>query len=208
MAEKFTDTPLLTSDFDRAMQLALDHHRMHLRKATKIPYVSHLLAVTAIVLELGGSEDEAIAALLHDAVEDGGGPMMQKRIAWEFGEDVGTMVAENSDSDAPVKGDWAERKAAYIAGMKHKSAGGLRVSLADKLHNARAIVRDLEIRGDEVWQRFSETNPVDQVRYYHSLARRFRDRSKNSRLLEEFEQAVERMREEAGVPRKDAKANL
>jgi len=169
MAEKFADIPLLTSRFDRAMQLALAHHRMHLRKATEIPYVSHLLAVTAIVLELGGSEDEAIAALLHDAVEDGGGPMMQKRITWEFGEDVGTMVAENSDSDAAVKGDWAKRKAAYIGGMERKSAGSLRVSLADKLHNARAIKRDLERHGAAVWERFTATGP-QTASYYASLA--------------------------------------
>lgn len=173
MAEKFTDIPLLTSRFDRAMQLALDHHRMHLRKATKLPYVSHLLAVTAIVLELGGSEDEAIAALLHDAVEDGGGPMMQKRITWEFGADVGKMVAENSDSDAPVKGDWAARKAAYIAGMEHKSAGGLRVSLADKLHNARAIKRDLDRQGVVVWERFTATGP-ETAKYYKRLAAAFK----------------------------------
>ena len=172
MAEKFADIPLLTSRFDRAMQLALAHHRMHLRKATEIPYVSHLLAVTAIVLELGGSEDEAIAALLHDAVEDGGGPMMQKRITWEFGEDVGTMVAENSDSDAAVKGDWTKRKAAYIGAMKRKSAGSLRVSLADKLHNAQAIKRDLERHGAAVWERFTATGP-QTASYYASLAAAF-----------------------------------
>ncbi len=172
MAEKFADTPLLTSRFDRAMKLALDHHRMHLRKATEIPYVSHLLAVTAIVLELGGSEDEAIAALLHDAVEDGGGPMMQKRITWEFGAAVGKIVEENSDSDAPVKGDWAERKAAYIAGMDSKSAGGLRVSLADKLHNARAIKRDLDRDGVGVWERFTATGP-ENAKYYERLATAF-----------------------------------
>lgn len=172
MAEKFTDTPLLTSRFDRAMKLALDHHRMHLRKETKIPYVSHLLAVTAIVLELGGSEDEAIAALLHDAVEDGGGPMMQKRITWEFGAAVGKMVEENSDSDAPVKGDWTARKAAYIEGMEHKSAGSLRVSLADKLHNARAIKRDLDREGVGVWERFTAKGP-GTAEYYERLAKAF-----------------------------------
>ena len=172
MAEKFTDTPRLTRRFDRAMQLALDHHRMHLRKATKIPYVSHLLAVTAIVLELGGSEDEAIAALLHDAVEDGGGPTMQKRITSEFGEAVGTMVAENSDSDTAVKEKWETRKAAYIAGMVHKSAGGLRVSLADKLHNARAIKRDLDREGVGVWERFTAKGP-GTAKSYEQLAAAF-----------------------------------
>lgn len=172
MAEKFTGTPRLTGRFDDAMQMALDHHRMQLRKGTEVPYTSHLLAVTAIVLELGGSEDEAIAALLHDAVEDGGGPMMQNRITWQFGDAVGTMVAENSDSDTAVKEDWETRKTAYIAGMAHKSAGGLRVSLADKLHNARAIKRDLDRHGGEVWKRFTATGP-QTASYYVRLATAF-----------------------------------
>lgn len=172
MAEKFTDTPLLTSRFDRAMQLALDHHRMQLRKDTKIPYVSHLIAVAGIVLELGGSEDEAIAALLHDAVEDGGGPMMQKRITWEFDAAVGKMVDENSDSDSAVKGDWAARKAAYIEGMKIKGDGSLLVSLADKLHNARAIKRDVDRDGFSVWDRFTATGP-ETADYYGRLATAF-----------------------------------
>ena len=174
MAEKFTDTPLLTSRFNDAMQLALAHHQKQLRKGTQIPYTSHLLAVTAIVLELGGSEDEAIAALLHDAVEDGGGPTMQERITSEFGEAVGTMVAENSDSDTAVKEKWETRKAAYIAGMAHKSAGGLRVSLADKLHNARAIKRDLLQHGPAVWDRFTAKGP-QTADHYLKLAAAFEE---------------------------------
>src|SRR4051794_35701937 len=114
MSEKYAETPLLTERFDRAVQLALDHHRMHLRKGTTLPYVTHLLMVTATVLEMGGNEDEAIAALLHDAVEDGGGPLMQKRITWEFGPAVGEMVAANSDSDEEPKPPWAERKQRYL----------------------------------------------------------------------------------------------
>lgn len=178
MAEKFTDTPLLTSRFNDAMQLALAHHQKQLRKGTQIPYTSHLLAVTAIVLELGGSEDEAIAALLHDAVEDGGGPAMQERITSEFGEAVGAMVAENSDSDTADKEKWETRKAAYIAGMAHKSAGGLLVSLADKLHNARAIERDLDQIQEKVLDRFTATGP--QTADYHvKLAAAFEEHVEN-----------------------------
>lgn len=136
MPERYADAPLLTKRFDSAMRLALDHHRMHLRKGTTRPYVTHLLAVTATVLEMGGDEDEAIAALLHDAVEDGGGPLMQNRITWEFGPAVGEMVAANSDTDLEPKPPWKARKQQYLAGMTSKSAGALRVSLGDKLHNA------------------------------------------------------------------------
>lgn len=172
MAEKFADEPLLTKRFDDAMQLALDHHRVHLRKATLIPYVAHLMAVTSIVLELGGSEDEAIAALLHDAVEDGGGPMMQKRIAWEFGPEVASIVAANTDTDIEPKPAWKKRKEAYVDALPGKSAGARRVSLADKLHNARSIVADHARVGDELWRRFNAPKE-DTAWYYDKLAAAF-----------------------------------
>lgn len=176
MPEKFATTPLLTRRFDAAMQLALDHHRMHLRKATELPYLSHLLSVTAIVLELGGSEDEAIAALLHDAVEDGGGPMMQNRITWEFGDAVGGMVAANTDTDVEPKPPWRARKEAYIAGIAAKSAGAVRVSLADKLHNARSIVTDFGLHGAALWERFTATGP-ETAWYYDALTTAFEARA-------------------------------
>ncbi len=173
MPEKFAETPLLTERFDRAMQLALDHHRMHLRKGTALPYVTHLLAVTATVLEMGGNEDEAIAALLHDAVEDGGGPMMQKRMTSEFGPAVGEMVAANSDTDEEPKPPWEQRKQHYLDGMRDKSDGALRVSLADKLHNARAILADHAAVGDALWSRFT-ADAGQTAWYYRSLATQFK----------------------------------
>ncbi len=176
MTEKFATTPLLSRRFDAAMQLALDHHRMHLRKATDLPYVSHLLAVCALVLELGGNEDEAIAALLHDVVEDGGGPMMQRRITWEFGEDVGGMVAANTDTDVEPKPPWQARKEAYIAGIGSKSTGAVRVSLADKLHNARAIVTDFGLHGAELWDRFTASG-AETAWYYDALTTAFEARA-------------------------------
>ncbi len=170
--EKFSDAPILTDRFDRAMALALDHHRRQLRKDTHVPYVSHLLAVTGIVLELGGGEDEAIAGLLHDAVEDGGGPVMQQRIEEKFGPAVGQMVAENSDTDEEPKPPWPERKRAYLAAMPRKSAGGLLVSFADKLHNARAIRTDLIAKGQDLWDRFN-ASPRQTVGYYAALRNAF-----------------------------------
>src|SRR4051794_23549439 len=114
MSESYTDTPLLTHRFDAAVGYALAHHRRQLRKDTEIPYASHLLAVAAIALEIGGDEDEAIAALLHDVVEDGGGPAALDFIEKEFGEPVAAIVAANSDTDEYPKPPWKQRKIAYI----------------------------------------------------------------------------------------------
>lgn len=176
MPETFTDAPMLTDRFDRALVLASAHHRRQLRRGTDVPYLSHLLAVAAGSLELGGDEDVAIGALLHDAVEDGGGPPMLERIREEFGDVVAGIVAANSDSDVQPKPEWRPRKETYIAGMARKSVAALLVSLADKLHNARAIVTDLELVGDAVWERFSA--PADEVRwYYDALATAFAARA-------------------------------
>jgi (p)ppGpp synthase/HD superfamily hydrolase len=155
MPETFTDVPLLTDRFDRALHLATSHHRAQLRKGTEIPYVSHLLGVTSLVLEMGGSEDEAIAALLHDAVEDGGGEPMLRRIRADFGDDVARVVRANSDTIVEPKPPWLQRKQLYVASIAGKQPDELRVSLADKLHNTRAILRDFRTHGNVVWDRFS-----------------------------------------------------
>jgi GTP pyrophosphokinase len=170
MAETHTDNPLLTDNFDRALLLATSHHRRQLRKGGSCtPYVAHLLSVTALVLEMGGSEDEAIGALLHDAVEDGGGPAMLEQIRSTFGEDVARIVKANSDTDEDPKPPWAERKRAYIAAIATKEPDELRVSLADKLHNARAILIDFRTVGDELWARFNPGSGEPVRRYYRDL---------------------------------------
>ena len=133
---------MLTADFDRALLLATKHHGPQLRKGSRIPYVSHLLGVTSLVLEAGGGETEAIAALLHDAVEDGGGPPMLAAIERDFGSDVARIVDANSDTDVEPKPEWRVRKENYIAAIAHKQPDELLVSIADKLHNARAILLD------------------------------------------------------------------
>ena len=175
MPEKYTDEPLLTDRFDRALHLATDHHRRHQRKGTEVPYVAHLLAVTSLVLEMGGDEDEAISALLHDAVEDGGGPPMLARIRDEYGDVVADIVAANSDTDQIPKPPWRQRKEDYINGIADKTPAAVRVSLADKVHNARSIVSDLERHGDDVWARFS-AEPEEVRWYYAGLADAFGDR--------------------------------
>jgi GTP pyrophosphokinase len=172
VSEAFTDTPLLTERFDRALHYATRHHARQLRKGTPVPYTAHLLAVASLVLEMHGSEDEAIAGLLHDVVEDGGGSAALAEIADAFGEDVAAMVLANSDS-VDEREPWWERKRAYIAAMPAKTPGALRVSLADKLHNARSILVDYRTHGDAVWARFKQGRGLATRVYYRELVAAF-----------------------------------
>ncbi|MEA2124944.1 MAG: hypothetical protein QOI80_1726 [Solirubrobacteraceae bacterium] len=172
MSEAFTDTPLLTERFDRALHYATRHHARQLRKGTPVPYTAHLLAVASLVLEMHGSEDEAIAGLLHDVVEDGGGSAALAEIADAFGEDVAAMVLANSDS-VDEREPWWERKRAYITAMPAKTPGALRVSLADKLHNARSILVDYRTHGDAVWARFKQGRGLATRVYYRELVAAF-----------------------------------
>jgi (p)ppGpp synthase/HD superfamily hydrolase len=209
MPETYTDQPILTERFDRALLLATEHHRRQLRKGTTIPYVSHLLGVASLVLEMGGDETEAIGALLHDAVEDGGGRPMLERIRTEFGDDAARIVEANSDSETEPKPPWKQRKDDYLAAIAHKAPDELRVSLADKLHNGRAILLDFRTHGDAFWERF-RTGAGPAVRwYYRSLLEAFGARRDDLGVqavpaLEEFGRTVaeiERLSEAAGGER-------
>jgi GTP pyrophosphokinase len=174
MPEFFTDTPLLTERFDDALRYATAHHAQQLRKGTPIPYAAHLLAVASLVLEMHGDEDEAIGGLLHDVVEDGGGADALAYIERHFGAKVAEIVLANSDSvtGEAEKAPWYERKRAYIAAFSHKSPGALRVSLADKLHNARSILTDLRDHGPSMWHdKGFNAGAADQRWYYVELAR-------------------------------------
>ena len=138
-----TQTVRLTDRFKKALEYATVVHGGQPRKGTSVPYVSHLLAVCALVLEDGGDEDEAIAALLHDAVEDCGGQPRLEDIRWQFGDRVGDIVRACSDTDKTPKPLWKERKTQYIAHARQASPEARRVSCADKLHNARSILQRL-----------------------------------------------------------------
>jgi GTP pyrophosphokinase len=177
MPESYTDTPILTDRFEAALRFALDHHRRQLRKATDVPYFAHLMAVAAIVLEMDADEDEAIAALLHDVVEDGGGPEALDRIRNDFGERVARIVRANSDTDELPKPPWRRRKEAYIASIVRKRPDELRVSLADKLHNARAILTDYRRHGEALWTRFKAGEGTAVRWYYRGLADAFARRA-------------------------------
>ena len=183
----------LSSRFDRAVNTARTLHSDQVRKGTSIPYISHLLGVASIALEHGADEDVAIAALLHDAVEDAGGAETLQSIRQDFGERVAGIVDECSDTDVVPKPPWLERKKAYIAHISEASVDALLVSAADKLHNARSILMDLRTHGDAVWDRFNAERD-DILWYYRELLGEFR-RTKQvpAPLLEELRIVIAEM---------------
>jgi len=200
---------ILTDRFDRALLYASHVHGGQVRKGTSTPYVAHLLAVAATVLEYGGDEDLAIAALLHDSVEDQGGKGRLEDVRSRFGERVARIVEACSDSLADTakgerKANWQERKEAYMANLLQADEDILRVSLADKVHNARSILRGLrkpEI-GEKVWARFSQ--PKEKTLwYYRSLAERFCERLPGQ-LSNELREIVEVLEESREPPREKA----
>jgi (p)ppGpp synthase/HD superfamily hydrolase len=180
---------VLGERFRRALVLAFDLHRGQVRKgSTGIPYIGHLLGVTSIVIEDGGDEDEAIAALLHDGPEDQGGEPTLDRIRAEFGDRVADIVEGCSDTLEDPKPPWRERKEAYLAHLEEAPPEVLRVSLADKLHNARSILSDYREVGEELWSRFNGTRE-ESLWYYRSLSEIFARRCSGP-LVEELETTV------------------
>ena len=185
----------LSTRFDRALQLAHDLHRRQPRKKSDVPYIAHLLAVTAIVLENGGDEDTAIAALLHDAVEDQGGQPTLSVICREFGERVARIVYECTDADGEPKPPWRFRKEQYLASLPHKSQEALLVSFGDKIHNCRSILRDLQRDGAAAWNRF-EGRRDGTLWYYQELLEKF-PREPYASLYNEFAATVRTLNEAA-----------
>ena len=165
---------MLTDRYDEAFRYAHELHSDQKRKGTSIPYISHLMIVSALVIENGGNEDQAIGALLHDAAEDQGGKETLKEVRRRFGDGVAEIVSDCTDAWTEPKPKWRPRKEAYLATLKMKSARSLLVSLADKTHNAEAILSDYRILGDAVWDRFN--GGADGTRwYYKALADTFAD---------------------------------
>jgi (p)ppGpp synthase/HD superfamily hydrolase len=173
-----TPNTYLTDRYTRALQYAIHIHMSDTRKGTQIPYISHLLQVSGLVLEFGGTEDEAIGGLLHDAAEDAGGEPILAYIRAEFGEAVEKIVRENSDSiteSKTEKAPWRERKEHYLTGIAHKSPSALLVSVCDKIHNVRALNHDSRTLGEAHWSRFNAPKP-DLLWYYQSLVEEFETR--------------------------------
>ncbi len=189
----------LSARFEEALAYAAQLHAGQLRKGTKIPYVAHLLSVASIALRHGAGEDEAIAALLHDAVEDQGGAATRREIRRRFGENVARIVDGCTDSDATPKPPWRPRKEAYIAQVRNAPPSVRLVSAADKLDNARAILADYRRVGEEIWNRFTG-GKAGTLWYYRALLKVFRENG-SSPLIDELERVVseiERLAEGVG----------
>ncbi len=163
----------LSSRFEDALQYAAQIHSTQKRKGTQIPYVAHLLGVAGIALEYGATEDEAIGALLHDAAEDAGGRGRLDEVRQRFGPAVAAIVEGCTDTFETPKPDWETRKKNYLAHLSETSHSVLLVSASDKLHNARAILRDYRTHGEQLWPRFTG-GKEGSLRYYRSLVNAYR----------------------------------
>jgi (p)ppGpp synthase/HD superfamily hydrolase len=164
---------MATSDkFEEALAFAARLHREQPRKATNIPYVTHLMSVSALVGEYGGDEEQMIAGLLHDAVEDQGGRKTLEEIRRRFGDRVAGIVDACTDTDEIPKPPWRARKEKYLAHLANAPSDARLVSAADKVHNLRTILMDLRRVGERVWSRFKAPK-ADTLWYYRELAREF-----------------------------------
>lgn len=182
--------------FEEALLYTAHLHRQQARKGAPVPYVLHLLAVAAIVGEHGGSEDEVIAALLHDAIEDQGGASTREAIRARFGDTVAAIVEGCTDTDQMPKPSWQQRKAAYIDHLATATPSVRLVSAADKLHNARSILADVRQHGDAIWERFKGSKD-GTLWYYDALIAALRAAGTNP-IVEELDRVVTEIERLAG----------
>jgi (p)ppGpp synthase/HD superfamily hydrolase len=188
---------MLTERIAQALALAVEAHTGQKRKGTDIPYIAHPMAVAAIALEHGADEEQAMAALLHDAVEDGGAPYAL-RIRSQFGDRVADIVEGCTDGvpdENGLKEKWKPRKERYLAHLPQAGKDVLLVSGSDKLHNARAIVSDLQRIGTAVFERFSASQ-ADTLWYYDELAKIHIEQATS--VAQALRQTVDRMKQLGG----------
>ncbi len=178
-------TILLGHRFQEALVYAAELHSQQVRKGSNVPYLSHLLSVAALVLEDGGDEDQAIAALLHDAIEDQGGQKTRREIQHKFGDRVTEIVNGCTDIDTIPKPPWKLRKQTFINNFPSFSPEIRRVVLADKLHNARSILADYRRIGDDIWKIFTGKRE-GTLWYYDSIIEAAVKADDNSFLLQEL----------------------
>ena len=201
--------PRLGSRLQRAFRYAAEKHAGQTRKQTAVPYLSHLMAVASLVLEAGGDEDMAMAALLHDVVEDCGGMPRLREVRKQFGSRVAKIVEGCTDAFVEPKPEWLERKKKYLREVKHADVETRLVSAADKLHNVRTILADYRQDGESVWKRFSGKKD-GTLWYYRALSDEYRRRNPN-RITRELEIAVGELERAVGrnhkPRRKKATAN-
>lgn len=184
--------------FLKAFLFAAEKHRGQARKTTAVPYIAHLIGVASLVLEAGGDEDLAIAALLHDVVEDCGGEKMLRQVRQRFGSRVAKIVDGCTDTYATPKPEWRERKENYIDRLKTEDAGTRLVSAADKLNNVRSILSDYREIGESVWSRFNGGRE-GTLWYYRALRDEFL-REKPNRITRDFELAVAELENLTTIP--------
>jgi (p)ppGpp synthase/HD superfamily hydrolase len=183
----------LSVRFDQALVLASCLHRTQARKATGVPYIAHLLAVASLILEEGGSEEMAIAALLHDAAEDQGGEEMLARISDIFGDNVARWVQQASESLVLPKPGWEWRKRHHLEAIPEADREAQLIMLADKVHNGRSILADHARVGNEVWKRFSV--PRERTVWYYETLLQVFDRGLSPVLYDALSECVQRMKE-------------
>ena len=181
-------SPRLGARLQRAFRYAAEKHAGQTRKQTAVPYLAHLMAVAALVLEAGGDEEIAIAALLHDVVEDCGGMPRLREVRKLFGARVAKIVEGCTDSFGEPKPAWMERKKDYLREVKHADAETRLISASDKLHNVRTILADYRQNGETIWTRFSGKKD-GTLWYYRALNDEYRRRNPN-RSTRELEIAV------------------
>ena len=203
-AEKKSLSLKLGPRFRRAFLFAAEKHAGQARKASTIPYLAHLIGVASLVLEAGGDEDLAIAALLHDVVEDCGGAPMLREVRRQFGSRVAKIVDGCTDADVYPKPPWEERKKKYIARLKDEDEETRLVSAADKLNNVRSILSDYRAIGESVWSRF-HGGREGTLWYYRTLRDEFL-RDKPNRITRDLELAVDELESlaAAGAPPEDS----
>ena len=178
----------LTERFEQALLLATRLHAGQTRKGSDVPYVAHLLSVAGLVLEHGGDEDQVIAALLHDAIEDQGDKITLDDIRQRFGQRVADIVDGCTDAYTRPKPPWRGRKQAYLAHLRHAPPEERLVSIADKLHNARTVLTDYRIMGETLWSRFNGGRD-GTLWYYRALVEAFRAAGPTP-MLEELDRVV------------------
>jgi (p)ppGpp synthase/HD superfamily hydrolase len=178
----------LGARFNQAFLFAAEKHASQTRKKTDVPYISHLMSVASLVLEAGGGEDEGVAALLHDVVEDCGGHPVLEEIRQRFGDRVAEIVKGCTDAYTLPKPPWKQRKLEYLEVLRRAGEDVRLVSAADKLHNVRSILADYRREGDSVWERFSGRRE-GTLWYYRAVLDVLRQ-GKTNRLVEELERVV------------------
>lgn len=185
------DSLKLTERFESALIYATRLHANQTRKISGVPYISHLLSVTALVLEAGGTEEEAIAALLHDAVEDQGGKPIREDIHQLFGETVLAIIDGCTEWDTPPKPPWQERKLQYLEKLHYALPSVRLVSLADKLHNSRSLLADCQQYGDVIWTNFS-AGREKTLWFYQSLVQVYQQTGSDW-MTQEIERVVNQL---------------